>query len=81
MAKRLTEKDRRGKRGRENTLDHLIKPNGFANPPMTVGLHLFGFLLPKRASLKGGWGAERETEKEKERENMYERNKSAHCKN
>lgn len=31
---------------------------GCSNPPVTVRLHLFGPLLPKRGSMKGGWGAE-----------------------
>lgn len=43
---------------------------GCFNPPMTVGLHLFGSLLPKnRGSMETGWGG-------CERESMYERQES-----
>lgn len=41
---------------------------GCSNPPMTVGLHLFGSLLPKRGSMRSGWGGWWGAEREKESE-------------
>ncbi len=58
-------------RGREGEKTHWItslNQMDCSNPPVTVGLHLFGSLLPKTGNMKGGWGAERERQRERERE-------------